>query len=72
MQRVHFPYLLASLSLALWLALAASVGHAAEPAPRTVPDTMAQRMMACTLCHGAQGRATSSGYFPRIAGKPVD
>lgn len=33
---------------------------------------MAQRMMACTLCHGAQGRATSSGYFPRIAGKPVD
>lgn len=33
---------------------------------------MAQRMMACTLCHGAEGRATSSGYFPRIAGKPVD
>ena len=33
---------------------------------------MAQRMVACTLCHGAQGRATSSGYFPRIAGKPVD
>ncbi|MDR7149722.1 cytochrome c553 [Hydrogenophaga palleronii] len=37
-----------------------------------MPDTMAQRMQACTLCHGAQGRATSSGYFPRIAGKPVD
>ncbi|HEX5738189.1 MAG TPA: c-type cytochrome [Hydrogenophaga sp.] len=36
-----------------------------------MPDTMAQRMMACTLCHGAQGRATSSGYFPRIAGKPA-
>ena len=28
-------------------------------------------MMACTLCHGNQGRATSSGYFPRIAGKPA-
>jgi len=33
---------------------------------------MGQRMMACTVCHGAQGRATSSGYFPRIAGKPAD
>jgi cytochrome c553 len=32
---------------------------------------MDQRMMACTLCHGNQGRATSSGYFPRIAGKPA-
>jgi cytochrome c553 len=44
---------------------------AAEPPPHAVPDTMAQRMMACTLCHGNQGRATSSGYFPRIAGKPA-
>lgn len=31
---------------------------------------MAQRMQACTTCHGAQGRATADGYFPRIAGKP--
>ncbi len=23
------------------------------------------------LCHGAEGRATASGYFPRIAGKPA-
>ena len=43
----------------------------AEPVPHTVPHTMDQRMMACTLCHGNQGRATSSGYFPRIAGKPA-
>lgn len=35
-----------------------------------VPDTMAQRLMACTLCHGKEGRATNSGFFPRIAGKP--
>lgn len=49
------------------LALAA----AAQAAPATVPDTMAQRMLACTLCHGPEGRATSSGYFPRIAGKPA-
>ena len=33
----------------------------AEPAPHTVANTMGQRMMACTLCLGNQGRATSSG-----------
>jgi len=43
---------------------------AAKPAPRGVPDTLAQRVMACTLCHGKEGRATNGGYFPRIAGKP--
>lgn len=35
-------------------------------------DTMAQRMVACTVCHGAQGVATPDGYYPRIAGKPAD
>ncbi len=34
-------------------------------------DTLAQRLLACTGCHGAQGRATRDGYFPRIAGKPA-
>ncbi len=28
-------------------------------------------MRACTPCHGQEGRATSAGYFPRIAGKPA-
>lgn len=32
---------------------------------------MAQRMLACTGCHGPQGRAASDGYHPRIAGKPA-
>jgi cytochrome c553 len=32
---------------------------------------MAQRMQACAICHGKEGRATSAGYFPRIAGKPA-
>ncbi|WBY03937.1 c-type cytochrome [Ramlibacter tataouinensis] len=45
---------------------------AAAPAEAlTVPDTMAQRMEACVVCHGQQGRATNHGYFPRIAGKPA-
>ena len=34
------------------------------------PDGMAVRTLACTTCHGAQGKSTPSGYFPRIAGKP--
>ena len=36
-----------------------------------MPDTMAQRLLACTGCHGKEGRATPAGYFPRIAGKPA-
>ena len=32
---------------------------------------MAQRMQACVVCHGKEGRATNQGYFPRIAGKPA-
>jgi cytochrome c553 len=36
-----------------------------------VQDSMAQRMQACVVCHGKEGRATNSGYFPRIAGKPA-
>lgn len=32
---------------------------------------MAQRMMACTGCHGKDGRAVGTVYFPRIAGKPA-
>jgi cytochrome c553 len=42
----------------------------APGAPPKVESTMAQRMQACVLCHGKEGRATSTGYFPRIAGKP--
>lgn len=34
-------------------------------------DTIAQRMAACTTCHGKDGRAASDGYYPRIAGKPA-
>ncbi|CAN5478323.1 c-type cytochrome [soil metagenome] len=40
-------------------------------AQQGVPDTMAQRTLACAACHGKEGRATSEGFFPRIAGKPA-
>ena len=34
-------------------------------------DTMAQRTLACTGCHGPQGRSGPDGYYPRLAGKPA-
>ncbi len=34
-------------------------------------DTIAQRLLACTGCHGHEGRAAPDGYYPRIAGKPA-
>ena len=33
-------------------------------------DTLAQRLVACTHCHGVDGRAGPDGYYPRLAGKP--
>jgi cytochrome c553 len=43
---------------------------AVSAAPARFEDTMAQRVQACTGCHGPQGRAAPDGYYPRIAGKP--
>lgn len=43
-------------------------GTAAPP----VPDTLQQRIAACTTCHGVHGEGTpGSKYFPRLAGKPA-
>ena len=63
------------------VALALSAGAAAQTAPAsTTPATpaatvsassMSLRVLACTACHGKEGRATPDGYFPRIAGKPA-
>jgi cytochrome c553 len=59
-----------SLFMAAAAMLAACLGsitHAATP----FEDTMAQRTLACTTCHGKEGRAGPDGYYPRIAGKPA-
>ena len=40
-------------------------------APAFFEDTIAQRTLACTACHGPQGRAAPDGYYPRLAGKPA-
>ncbi|WP_157040400.1 c-type cytochrome [Polaromonas naphthalenivorans] len=49
--------------------LASAVPSVVAAAP--FEDTMAQRTLACTACHGPQGRAAPDGYYPRLAGKPA-
>ncbi|HEY9067924.1 MAG TPA: c-type cytochrome [Burkholderiaceae bacterium] len=47
------------------------IAFASQAAPVPFENTIAQRVQACTGCHGPQGRAASDGYYPRIAGKPA-
>lgn len=62
MHRLHRRF----LSLLLGALALATVASAAP-----FEDTIAQRVLACTACHGEQGRAGPDGYYPRLAGKPV-
>lgn len=64
MTRLH--KLIAALAL-----LVASAASAQSTAPKPFEDSIAQRSLACTHCHGAQGRAAPDGYYPRLAGKPA-
>jgi cytochrome c553 len=57
---------LACRLVAVALAFAAFTVATAAP----FEDTIAQRVLACTGCHGKEGRAGPDGYYPRIAGKP--
>jgi cytochrome c553 len=68
---LRFLRCLSQALAATLLVLAALQAARAAPASVAVPDTLAQRMQACTICHGKEGRATPLGYFPRIAGKPA-
>jgi cytochrome c553 len=57
-----------------WVALLACLTgfHArATLADTPAPDNIETRMLACTPCHGMQGRGTHDDYFPRLAGKPA-
>ena len=63
--------LLLTAGLAAFTTLVPAQSTPAAPgATAAVHNTMAQRMQACVMCHGKEGRATNAGYFPRIAGKP--
>ncbi|MCX7513821.1 c-type cytochrome [Frateuria hangzhouensis] len=61
----------ACLALAILAAALPTTVVRATDAP-TVPDTLKQRIAACTACHGEHGEGTpESGFFPRLAGKPA-
>lgn len=54
------------------LALVQTLATAADTPAHSVPDTLVQRIAACTACHGPHGEGTpGSGFFPRLAGKPA-
>lgn len=53
------------------LALALTMGTARVCAAADAGHELEQRVLACTGCHGAEGRAAADGYYPRIAGKPA-
>lgn len=57
---------LGSLVAIVAMSFAPSPAHAAP-----FENSMAQRVLACTGCHGKEGRAGPDGYYPRIAGKPA-
>ena len=59
-----FPFFI-SCALALLSMLAAP----AFAAPGALPDTLAQRLLACTSCHAA--KEYREAFFPHIAGKPA-
>ncbi|WP_369799043.1 cytochrome c [Caenimonas sp. SL110] len=52
-------------------AIALAAPLVAAGAPPVFEDSIAQRTMACTACHGKDGRAAPDGFYPRIAGKPA-
>jgi cytochrome c553 len=66
-----FPFHFANVFRLLAGAGMMLAAHAGFAQQTVVPDTIAQRVMACTVCHGKEGRAASDGYYPRIAGKPA-
>lgn len=69
----HIARCLSVLALSLLLAPAAAApGPFPSPAAPPVPDTLQQRIAACTACHGVHGEGSpGSGFFPRLAGKPA-
>lgn len=59
------------LLLLIPLCVASAAAATDTVATRVELDSIEQRVQPCMACHGAEGRATSDGYYPRIAGKPA-
>ena len=76
MSMFHLPLSRSMLTLTLTLILMLALGtclpaHAqpARAAPGVLPDSIEQRVLACTACHASKER--SDAFFPRIGGKPA-
>ena len=65
MNRRFAPFALLTAIFAVQIVTA----KAADGEP--VPNTMAERVLACAPCHGGGGQGTKDDYFPRLAGKPA-
>jgi cytochrome c553 len=52
----------------LWVLCWPLLAVAAEPAP----DTLAQRLRACTACHDGAHREGRDGFYPSLDGKPAE
>lgn len=66
------PVRLGAAALTAFSVLASASAWAQTDADTRLPTDMADRVAACIVCHGSEGRATPDGYYPRIAGKPAD
>ncbi|HXP00890.1 MAG TPA: c-type cytochrome [Luteibacter sp.] len=56
--------------LAIMAAVLCAAPAMAADSP-AVPDTLVQRIAACTSCHGVHGEGGDNGFNPRLAGKPA-
>lgn len=65
----HAMHCLKSLFLLACLAALPALPASGADRPAVLPDTMAQRLIACTACHGKKD--VSDQYFPPISGKPA-
>jgi cytochrome c553 len=57
------------LSLTILASLFLGAPSLAADRPAVLPDTMSQRLLACTSCHAKKD--VNDQYFPRISGKPA-
>jgi cytochrome c553 len=63
--------MMAAIVKRLLLAVLLAAGTSVFAAAPVFEDSMGQRTLACSACHGKEGRAGPDGYYPRIAGKPA-
>lgn len=70
---MSFQHFRLGAAVCLALLTGSALPARAQP-PQAVPDTLAQRLVACTSCHArvdARGNPVNDAYYPRIGGKPA-